>query len=284
MIESDLHAGGAVVFWSAAPHTRRVEFARRLTELGLGEFAPEARPETSILRDALEGVYGGPRTLVRPLEGRDGFAVVREERGRAGNLYRTEVVAKVEGSPPLLRFDPPGGKADRVLDAAQAHRELVPASQLSACLVRVVESLGGTRLRPTGAVYWVPGHKLAEWALVASAAEESSEAPRHSAVYVLRHRFDADAVRAVRDAVVAEVSSEAAHIAADVHAGNLGARALETRRKQAADLRAKVHLYEDLLSVGLGNLRAAVDSADQAAATAALLESVASDYQPAGAR
>ena len=97
---------------------------------------------------------------MRPLEGRDGFAVVREERGRAGNLYRTEVVARVEGNPPLLVFDPSGGKADRVLDAAQAHRELVPAAQLSSCLVRVVESLGGTRLRPTGAVYWVPGHKL----------------------------------------------------------------------------------------------------------------------------
>ena len=90
-------------------------------------------------------------------------------------------------------------------------------------------------------------------------------------MYVLRHRLDADAVRAVRDAVVAEVQAEADRICEEVAAGDLGGRALETRKKQAADLRQKVLLYEDLLSVGLAGLHQAVDRADQAAATAALL-------------
>ena len=90
-------------------------------------------------------------------------------------------------------------------------------------------------------------------------------------MYVLRHRLDADAVRAVRDAVVAEVQAEADRIRDEVAAGDLGGRALETRKKQAAELRDKVLLYEDLLSVGLPGLHTAVDQADQAAATAALL-------------
>jgi hypothetical protein len=105
---------------------------------------------------------------------------------------------------------------------------------------------------------------------VAAAAERAADG-RPSAVYVLRHRLDADAVRAVRDAVVAEVQAEAGRICAEVAAGDLGGRALETRKQQAADLRDKVLLYEDVLSVGLAGLHAAVDRADQAAATASLL-------------
>src|SRR5205823_15051056 len=130
--------------------------------------------------------------------------------------------------------------------------------------------LGGVRLRPGGAVYWLPGHRLGEWSRVAAAVESCAEG-RPSAVYVLRHRLDADAVRAVRDAVVSAVQAEAQRIGTEVSAGELGGRALEARRQQASELRAKVLLYEDLLSVGLAGLHRAVDAADQAAATAALL-------------
>ena len=91
------------------------------------------------------------------------------------------------------------------------------------------------------------------------------------AVYLLRHRLDGDAVRAVRDAVVAEVHAAAVRIAEEVAAGDLGGRALETRRQHARELRDKVLLYEDLLSVGLAELHRAIDVADQAAATASLL-------------
>jgi hypothetical protein len=70
---------------------------------------------------------------------------------------------------------------------------------------------------------------------------------------------------------VAEVHAEATRIREEVQAGDLGTRALETRQRQAAELREKVSLYEDLLSVGLANLHQSVDEAEQASATAALL-------------
>jgi hypothetical protein len=135
---------------------------------------------------------------------------------------------------------------------------------------RVIESMGGTRLRPGGAVYWMPGPRIAEWAEVGQAIEQAGEG-RPSAVYILRHRLDRDAVRAVRDAVVQEVQTEADRICSEVTAGELGARALEARKKQASDLRSKVLLYEDLLAIGLQGPHTAVDQADQAAASAALL-------------
>ena len=107
-------------------------------------------------------------------------------------------------------------------------------------------------------------------ASIAEAVEAASEG-KPSAVYLLRHRLDADAVRAIRDAVVAEVQSATSRIADDIAAGELGSLALETRKQQAHDLREKVLLYEDLLNVGLAELHRAIDSADQSAATASLL-------------
>jgi hypothetical protein len=270
MVENHLDIGGAVTFWSLAAWTDRRRLADALTPLGLEAHVPEPRPAPAALKDALEHTFAGPRVLVRPLSGRDGFAVVREERGPAGNRYATDLVARVAGDPPELSFDPWDRRSDAVASAFHAQRGRVPAGQLAAALVAVVASLGGTRLRPNGAVYWVPGNRLDEWSRAARAVESAADG-RPSAVYVLRHRLDADAVRAVRDAVVAEVLAEAERVRDEVAAGDLGGRALESRRRQASELRSKVLLYEELLSVGLGGLHRAVDAADQAAATAALL-------------
>jgi hypothetical protein len=286
MVESRLDVGGGVVVWSLADWTDRLRLTAAFRSLGLGSFVPEPRPPSAALKDALENVLGGPRVLVRPLATRDGFAVVTEDRGLAQNQYATALTAKVTGEPPGLSFDPWDSRAVGVEDAFRAQLGRVSGNQLSAALVKVIDFLGGTRLRPSGAVYWLPGHRLAPWTDVAHAVEQSAEG-RPSAVYVLRHRLDADAVRAVRDAVVAEVQAEAIRIREEVLAGDLGGRALETRKRHAADLRDKVLLYEDLLDVGLKGLHAALDEADQAAATAVLLlSSTAPEAGPvlAGAR
>jgi hypothetical protein len=283
MVESRLDVGGAVTFWALADWSNRSRLEAAFGSIGLAAFVPEPRPAPACLKDALDDVLGGPRVLVRPLASRDGFAVVREDRGLACNQYATLFTAAVrDGHDPV--FDPWTVDADRVADAYRRQLGRVPAGQLSAALVKVVESLGGTRLRPAGAIYWVPGPRIAAWAEVGRAAEDAAE-NRPSAVYVLRHRLDADAVRAVKDAVVSEVESEAHRICEEVVAGDLGGRALETRKKQAAELREKVLLYEDLLNLGLAGLHRAVDRADQAAATAAILlgSHGFAEPQPAGA-
>ncbi|QEL17651.1 DUF6744 family protein [Limnoglobus roseus] len=271
MIESCLDTGGAVAFWTAAAFTDRDRLRAGLLPLGLDAFVPDPRPPAGVLKDALEEALGGSRVLIRPLADRDGFTVVKEERGKHANAYATALVARVrDAALATVEYDPFDDRAAAVNAAFRRHAGRIPAAQLSACLVKVVESLGGTRLRPTGAVYWVPGHKLDARAAVARAVEGASDG-RPSAVYLIRHRLDADAVRAVRDAVVGEVQAATARIAEEVAAGDLGPRALETRRQQAHNLRDKVLLYEDLLSVGLAELHRAVDAADQAAATATLL-------------
>jgi hypothetical protein len=271
MIESTLDVGGAVVFWTASEFTDREKLRAGLAPLGFDEFIPDPRPHASVLKDALEEALGGPRVLVRPLADRDGFTVVREERGKSTNSYTTDLIARVATPDSVnIDYDPLDERASLVNAAFRKHRGRIPAVQLSGCLVKVVEFLGGTRLRPTGAVYWIPGPKLDDWASVARAVEQSSDG-RPSAVYCIRHRLDPDAVRAIRDALVAEVQGDAGRICDEVTSGDLGTRALETRKRQASELRDKVLLYEDLLSVGLVDLHRVVDAADQAAASAALL-------------
>src|SRR5215213_8367336 len=229
MVESRLDVGGAVTFWSLANWSDRPRLQSAFAAVGLAALVPDPRPGPACLKDALEDVLGGPRTLVRPLASRDGFAVVREDRGVAANVYATLLTASVrDGHDPV--FDPWSPDAGRVADAYRRQLGRVPAAQLSAALVKVVEALGGTRLRPGGAVYWVPGPRLDEWAEAGHAAERAAEG-RPSAVYVLRHKLDADAVRAVRDAVVTEVQAEAHRICEEVVGGDLGGRALETRKK-----------------------------------------------------
>lgn len=271
MLEKHFGVGGAIVFWNLAEWTNRGQLTAQWSAVGLEALVPEPRPAPAALRSALEDVFAGPRILIRPLASRDGFAVVREDRGLAANQYQTDFTARViAGEPPSLTFDPWDNRAVRVQGAYQSQLGRATACQVSSALVRIIESMGGTRLRPSGAVYWLPGHRIDEWCRIGEAVENAADGAL-SAVYMLRHRLDHDAVRAVRDAVVAEVQAESVRIKDEILAGELGSRALETRKKQAADLRDKVLLYEDLLSVGLKGLHRAVDEADQAAATAALL-------------
>jgi hypothetical protein len=271
MVESDLDVGGAIVFWNLAEWTNRNQLATQFAAIGLEALVPDPRPAPAALRSALEDVFAGPRMLIRPLASRDGFVVVREDRGLASNRYQTDLTARVvNGDPPTLTFDPVDSRSMGVERAYQSQLGRLSACQVSSSLVRIIESMGGTRLRPSGAVYWLPGNRVDEWGRVARSVEIAADGAL-SALYVVRHRMDQDAVRAVRDAVVTEVQAEAARIKEDVLTGELGGRALETRKKQAADLRDKVLLYEDLLSMGLKGLHRAVDEADQAAATAALM-------------
>jgi hypothetical protein len=279
MVESVIDVGGAVVFWSLSEWTSRELLKEGFEAAGLAAFVPDPRQPPAALRDALEEVLGGPHVLVRPLRSRDGFAVVEEERGEHGNHYHQQLLARV-GEGGALAFTPDDDRALAVRAAYERQRGLLRAARVSGALVGVLDSLGGTRLRPGGSVYWLPPHRLDEWDR-AAAAVEAAGVHRANSLYLLRHRMDADAVRAVRDAVVAEVQAEATRIHDEVLAGELGDKALETRRARAGELREKIGLYEHLLDVGLGGLRTAVDRADQAAAAAVLLASAQAPEEPA---
>jgi hypothetical protein len=274
-LEQKLPLGGLITYWQLADLTQRSLLKDAFEAAGLDRFVPDPRPPAGALRDALEEVCGGSRTLIRPLQTRDGFAVVREERGDEyrGNSYEVSLTAKIDPETNAIRFHPQDDRAPKIVEAFNRNLGLLRQHQVSKALVDLLKDLGGTtHLRPTGGIYWLPDSKLVEWQRAALAVERAAY-EKASAVYVIRHQLDADAIRAVRDAIVAEVLTEAKRIQDEVVSGELGERALERRRLEAEALREKIGLYEELLDTGLEGLRRAVEDADQAAAAAVLLAS-----------
>jgi hypothetical protein len=262
-------SSGLVVFWTLAEFTDRLRLQAHWTASGFADSVPEPRANVSILKDALGDVFGGARCLVRPLATRNGFAVVQENRGSDANSYDLILTAKIHGNAaPMYAGDL--AKTGEVTAAYQKHSGRVAPHQLSASLVRILYGLGGTRLRPNGSIYWLPGDRCAFWENVVAGFEQAADGG-NSVGYSIRHDLDSDAVVAVRDAIIHEVTTEAARLNQEILSGDLGERAVQTRKNEALMLKDKVTEYEHILGIGLSHLKATLDTVDQANATAALL-------------
>lgn len=276
MTQNSLRIGGAVIFHTLGEWTDRAHLKDGLDAIGLGDFAPEPRTNASALKDALNDVFSASMYLVRPLETKDGFTVVKETRGigHVGNTYQTELSAAINDQS-QISFHPTDSRAHAIVEKYNTHLGLVRGTQVSSSLVSILASLGGTRLRPTGAIYWLADSQLGRWEEVVKVVEGAGVvgAGCRNACYILRHDFDADSVRAVRDAIVADVTAEAARINKEIESGNLGERALAHRQEEAVSLQEKVREYEALLGVGLASLHEQLEEAGAAACRAKILSS-----------
>jgi hypothetical protein len=261
---------GLVVYWTLAEFTDRLKLKSGWAAAGFDNLVPEPRANVSVLKDALAEVFGGTRFLVRPLSTRNGFVVVREERGAEENSYAPVLTAKVFGDSAAPVFAGDVSKSDEVNAAYHRLAGRVAPQQMSAALVKGLYHLGGTRLRPSGSIYWLPGDRADAWHKVVAGFEAAGDGGK-SVGYTLRHDLDADAAVAVREAIVHEVTTEAVRLAHDIQSGDLGEKAIESRKKEAAQLKLKVGEYERILGLGLTHLKTVLDRVDQADATATLL-------------
>jgi hypothetical protein len=267
MGNQDIKIGGAVTYWSLGLWTELEKLKTDFTTLGLEKFVPEPRTPAACLKNALEACY--PAYLVRPLKTKDaGFAVVEETRGMDENQYRTVVTARVEPGVKVSVTPYDYQVTQIILEQFNKHLGLLRPAQVTDALVKYIESLGGTKLRPGGGLYWLADQHLYSWLEVVSAVERAGLSKMHS-VYLLRTVMDADAVRAVQDAVTQEIMTEAESLHKEVLGGELGERALEHRRQAAMRLREKTREYEEILGVGLDSLRQSCDKLEDAAAAAA---------------
>jgi hypothetical protein len=270
MVDVKTRVDGVVVYWSLATFFSRERLLSGWSPLGLGTDVPEQRAKVSCLKDALHDVFGSSRVLIRPHAGKNGFSVVKERRGEEDNTYATVLTAKVyeNSSAPVFAGDV--SKADEVNAAYHQHFGRIPSQQMGAALVRVLQRMGATRLRPTGGIYWLPGSRLSEWESAMAAVENAADGGT-AVGYAITHQLDGDSVKAVRDAIVHEVTSEAKRLTEEILSGDLGEKAIKSRKAEAAVLKRKVSEYEQLLGVGLDRLRKTLDSVEQTDAVAALL-------------
>ena len=272
--QSTLRIGGAVSFWSLSEYTSQATLKQGLESLGLAKFVPAERTNTAVLFEALGILFPTNKHIIRPLEDRDGFVVVEEARGKHDNTYKTELSARIDDQDNISITPWTFAIQAAINEQFEKQRGLLRATAVTSVLTTYIGSLGGTRLRPNGAIYWLADGKLGQWQSVARVVEAASAGGK-SAVYLIRHQMDADAIRAVRDAIVAEVTVASAKIKEDIE-GGLGERALEHRKEQALELREKIVEYEQLLGIGLQSLRDTIEEATQSATLAAIMESAAS--------
>lgn len=268
----DLKLGGVVTYWSVARFTKRVHLGTLMAGTEWKALVPPTRAPGVVLKDALEEVFPVRHYWVEALKARDAFEVIQVDKGENQNIYRHQYKVSVSGGAQITITPSDTALLDRIEDAFNKYLGMVSGSQVTQMLISILEKLGGIRLRKNGSVYWLPEKQLPRWRSIADAVEQSQVSNGCvNSVYVIRHSLGVEEVRAVRDALVAEVEAEADTIRKDIEEGELGARALNTRRQQAVALRRKVAEYESLLDVGLGFLRENLEKVEEAEATSAIL-------------
>jgi len=283
MTEDKLSIGGAVVFWRLAKSTNRQAILDGLGSLGLSEYVPEPRTKLACLRATLPDVYPprekGVKHNVRPVKNgvSKGFAVVKEKADdvHAGDDWGTVVAtAKLHNETDDLDLDPFDtdhyGEIRHRMDGAA---NWLTNTSIGTALVKLVEEhCDGVALRPNGGVYWVRDDRLDEWSQIADVFEtaQAAEDGGTNAVYVLKVVADEQMVRAVGDALTAEISTELAQIEADIADGDLLERACLSRLRRVGGLESKVQRYEQAFASPLDKLRAAVSGTSRAVAQATL--------------
>lgn len=270
-----LKVGGAMTWWSCGKFVQRAPLLDALTYLDLNKYAPGARTPIASLRSALEEIFPTRSMRVEHLVNRQAFEVVEIIRGETANDYRSrwwvgiDKDLQVEVKPYDL------GMGNRVVSAFNKHKGLVTANEVTNALLQILGSLQGTYLRQKGGVYWLPGHQVDTWRLIACAVEGVPTQGEKNQVHLMTHQWGPDEVRAVKDAITREVESEAHRLHSEILPPEgqefLGEKALEHRKCQAEDLARKVQLYEELLGTGLDSLKATLERVSDAACNAALL-------------
>ena len=80
IVNESLRIGGAITLWNLSEFSDQLDLEEGLMNLGLEKFAPARRPPVAALREAMQEVVGGPRILIRPLDDKNGWCAVKEDR------------------------------------------------------------------------------------------------------------------------------------------------------------------------------------------------------------
>lgn len=285
MNSKQVEADGAVVYWSAGP-TRRDVLIARLVHHAMDNLVPEQRTDAACLKSAMHDYCDqrsrrrkGQDKLVqaRKRQSTNGFEVLDVERGEYGNDYKVDFAAKVlaSGSISVIRG---AANVAELTSLFETHRSQLTGQSVGKLLTNVLAQLGGTCLRPAGGVYWIPGSQVQTWETVSNIVESAAVDSGRNAVYAITHTWNERSVRAVKDAIIDEVTAATNSLVEDIRVNQLGSEALVRRQVLAAALHGRVAQYETILGEALTALHATVRLADDAAAAALSLHDASSQF------
>lgn len=272
MQQNELPISGAVVFWTPAKRVSRERLRDALAPRWTRTL-PEPRPASACLKDALKQTF--PDGMVRRLKDKDAFIVKEEIRGDDDNDYLTVGGAAVdEHGTVSFHFKTQDDKRDQVRQQHETQLGLLTGASVTKTLVKILECLGSTTLRPSGGLYWLPEEHIDEWRKLA-AHVESTATEGEFTIFLLPVAKGEDAAKAVLHAIRDEVERESAALLADV--ADVGTRGLENRKRACCELSAKIGRYEGMLGVSLQTLLQRCEQVNQVIVTAGLQLAVEAD-------
>ena len=268
-VEKQIAYNGQIVYWSLTDGTNVDVLRDGFSAIGKAHLIPETQADNAALKRAIASVFSDKRTLVRPLSGVVGYAVVHEDPSGDEMEYEEEArFALLDGELYSNPLDHPAN--ERISEIYSFERKLVTASKLGGVLVRAARELDGIPLRPRGGAYWIPDHQADAWENIVNVVESS----RHGNVtWKLRTTTDENTVNAVCDSLITEVEKEIESLTEEIQEGDLGERGIKNREKKAQELDALVSRYEKRLGKTLTQVKEQIAEVEKLA-VAALLDSM----------
>ena len=249
MLEQSVRVSGAIVSWSLSP-TKREELEKLYNFCGLSNFLPGETTDVAALRAAMEDVKG-KNQRVEALEkpSKHGYEIVLIERGKVHNDHTTSFTARVEDGVVHTGW---GYTDDQALQERYDYRKsLLSPSSVSDSLGKIALYMNGTCLYP--GTFWIPQAKMDSWEYLAREIEAIGEGKNR--MRRLSTVFDEQTMEEVRQGITEEVKRTAEAMMAEIGTGELGERALESRKKRALELERRVETYEGILEHSLDDLR-----------------------------
>lgn len=285
-MDNALKLNGSVVYWSLAEYVNRQTLWDCWDGLRYGSAVPGARSPGACLLSALSDAVGmktlpwvrrqsGARWLIRPTRDVGHYEIVREVRGQGRNSYLHEYLVWIDETNSIF-VDPVTNDGlilqEEVIRLFNSHLGLLTRGSVSSALGNLALGLKGVQLKPSTAFYWLPESALEIWKALTTGVVEASVG-KSCQFYRLQPAMDEESVRAVRDAISRQFLTRAREIEEEIVGGTLGQRALAARKMELGEMRDRVAVYEGLLSVGLDDLRSALESIEQGSAAGELLDS-----------
>jgi len=201
-----------------------------------------------------------------------GFEARRMNRGTEQNQPEFVIsVVSDNGSVSIPRYDSMilpqlDTKKDKAESALQAvfdsRSQIFPTEMASACIARVIQSLGGILVRKTGGNYFVPGHSIEVFEAFAEELDKASG----SKPEIVTYRFPLRANNRSFNSVLKAVKEQAVERLATVEKelSQLGSKrqrkdGQETRMNEVMDVKAMLLQYQEILGVELKSYQEMAD-------------------------
>lgn len=275
---------GSIIWWDLYDsEVQAPDFTSRWTAAGLDkDLLPEVPPPARALRDAGQETvkgYGNKKGeyLFRPSGERGGdyyYALVQEARKVVGNNdYAQDATFRVSPSG-ALQVTVNNPSCDSVAKGIQAayHRIFgtFQSRDIREAVLRALKGCAGIPLRSHGGIYWIPAPFQGEVEKLATVIEATGQSsfsivPIHSTA--IGTKAVTQAARQSLEEQMKDLKAELDGWSMDVAHGE-GPRPSTVNRRieDFADLRAKAHLYRDILSMQVGDIESKLAAAEQQAA------------------